>query len=182
MNKAFEAMRQNSQLPPQPPPVAPVPKMASTSFNLPLMTIPLYFALALYPHLRAATIATKGDLTLQDTRNPNGSENAAKIKKRLSPREFAAYERAKRCHANHLENGPIFVAAIFAGLLAEKVGEGQVGLNAFAIGWMVVRVLYTVNYLTTETKMWSYLRTVLYNIGLLWAFVVIGRAAFVLGA
>lgn len=77
---------------------------------------------------------------------------------------------------------PLFVAAVFAGLLAEQqAGEGAVGLDAFCVGWMVVRVLYTVNYITTESLQWSYVRSLLYFIGTGWAFTTIGRAAMVLG-
>lgn len=64
-----------------------------------------------------------------------------------------------------MENMPLFIATIFAGLLAEsRVGTDRVGLNSFVYGWMAVRVLYTANYITTETRAWSYLRSLLVSL------------------
>ncbi|KAK5696597.1 hypothetical protein LTR97_007900 [Elasticomyces elasticus] len=153
-------------------------------FNIPILTIPLYYILALYPHGHALTIATRNHPTGHNNLNPKSTTLQASFKKRLSDREYAAYERAESCHRNHLENMPLFVAAVFAGLLAEnQVGRsGDVGLTAFCIGWMAIRVLYTINYLTTETQLWSYARSGLYFAGTFWAFAVLGRAAWVLGS
>lgn len=157
--------------------------MATISFNLPLLCIPAYYVLAAYPHGHAVIVAAKGNLQRHDNRNPKSAQNTENLKKRLSAREFAAFERAESCHRNALENMPLFIAAIFAGLLAEqKVGEGEIGLIEFAVGWMLLRVLYTINYLVTETVQWSYLRSVLYFISTFWAFYLIGSAAFALGA
>jgi hypothetical protein len=41
---------------------------------------------------------------LKDNRNPRSSDLKAKVKDRLSPEEFAKYERAEACHANGMEN------------------------------------------------------------------------------
>lgn len=61
-----------------------------------------------------------------------------------------------------MENLPLYIAAIFAGVLAEsRVGTDKVGLNSFVYGWMAIRMLYTVNYINTETRAWSYLRSLL---------------------
>ena len=156
--------------------------MSKTSFNLPLFSIPAYYLLAVYAHAHAALIATKGNLKHHDNRNPHSSTNTENLKRRLTAREFTAYERAERCHKNHLENMPLFCVVVLGGILAEqKVGEDELGLIEFVVGWMVLRVLYTVNYLMTETLEWSYLRSALYFTGTLWAFVIIGRAAFALG-
>lgn len=42
-----------------------------------------------------------------DNRNPKDSAYQEKLRKRLSPRELAAYERGESCHRNHLENMPL---------------------------------------------------------------------------
>jgi uncharacterized MAPEG superfamily protein len=154
--------------------------MATISFSLPVFTIPLYYMLALYPHASAGlSIYTQ---RLYDNRNPKGTEQQATLNQKLSPRDLAAYERAESCHRNHMENMPLFVAAVFAGLLAEqRVGEGEIGLGAYCVGWMVLRVLYTANYMMAETRAWSLVRSVLYLSGCLWSFVTLWRAAFVLG-
>ena len=117
-----------------------------------------------------------------DNRNPNGSTYKENLKKRLTQREYAAYERAESCHRNHLENMPLYVATVFAGLLAEQqAGEGRVGLNQFVMAWMLIRIVYTANYITTETVKWTYLRSMLYFAGTGWAFAVLGKSAMVFG-
>ncbi|RMY74194.1 hypothetical protein D0863_03375 [Hortaea werneckii] len=156
--------------------------MSTASISLPVLTIPLYYILAIYPHGHASVIASKGNPKQLDNRNPKSSTMADSLRKRLSARELAAYERAESCHRNHLENMPLFVAAVLVGLLAEqRAGEGAIGLSAFCTGWMVIRILYTANYIVTETQQWSYLRSLLYFAGTGWAFLTFYRAATVLG-
>lgn len=146
--------------------------------SLPLLSIPLYYILAVVPYGYAVFGPGKPVLKNRDNANPNGDKNMANLKKTLSARNYATYQRALRCHTNSLENMPLFVAAIFAGLLAEKeAGAGAVGLDVYAIGMLVVRLGYTVNYLVTESGAWSNLRSALYNTGTFWSFTVIVRAA-----
>ena len=149
-------------------------------YNLPLLSIPAYYVLATYPHGHAIMRATKSDPKKHDNRNPKSSTNIENLKRRLSAKEFAAYERGESCHRNHLENMPLYVAAVFAGLLAEREAGKPLGLNEFVIGWMAVRVMYTVAYLTTETVKCSYARSALYFVGTFMAFGMIGRSALVL--
>ncbi|GAB1736678.1 hypothetical protein NU219Hw_g8296t1 [Hortaea werneckii] len=131
--------------------------MSTASISLPVLTIPLYYILAIYPHGHASVIASKGNPKQLDNRNPKSSTMVESLRKRLSARELAAYERAESCHRNHLENMPLFVAAVLVGLLAEqRAGEGAIGLSAFCTGWMLIRILYTANYIVTETQQWSY--------------------------
>ncbi|KAK4495432.1 hypothetical protein PRZ48_013763 [Zasmidium cellare] len=127
--------------------------MTAASFiNIPILSIPIYYILAIFPHGWAISMVIKGDIRKHDNRNPKGTAYHELVKKRLTSREFDAFERAESCHRNHLENMPLFVATVFAGMLAEqRVGEGELGLNEFVVGWMVIRILYTANYLVTET-------------------------------
>ena len=157
--------------------------MASSNFSLPLLSIPAYYILASVPHAYAAYLSTAGNMAKYDNRNPHSANNVDRIKRSLSARDYAAWERAKRCHANHLENMPLFVAAVFAGLMAERTaGAGSVGLDAFVMGWMACRVVYTANYIVTEKASWSYLRSAMYMVCTGWAFMVIGKAAFAIGS
>lgn len=157
--------------------------MASSNFNLALMSIPAYFVLANVPHAYAAYVATRGDLGKHDNRNPHSANYQDKVKRSLTAKEYAAYERAKRCHLNHFENMPLFVAAVFAGLMAERsAGTGSVGLDSFVMGWMGCRVVYTINYILAESVSWSYLRSAMYMFSTAWAFTVIGKAAYAVGA
>ncbi|KXL50916.1 hypothetical protein M433DRAFT_22147 [Acidomyces richmondensis BFW] len=156
--------------------------MATISFSIPILTIPLYYVLAVYPHGHAIFLASKGKPQDYDNRNPKAASLQEAIRKRLSPREYARWERCESCHRNHLENFPLLLACIFAGILAEqRAGEDEMGLNAFCVGWIVLRVLYTANYIVTDTISWSYLRSVLYFLGTGWAFVILCRAAVTLG-
>jgi uncharacterized MAPEG superfamily protein len=141
--------------------------------------------IAAYPRYRASKIAGHGDVNNAMKAynvSPNGSDSLSSIKQSLKPREFAAYERAVRCHNNAMENMTLFVAAIFSSLLAEqKVGKCQLGLNGYIVEALGVRVLYTISYLNTEGLRWSYLRTGLFNVWVLLSLYQIGRAAFALG-
>ncbi|GIZ41497.1 hypothetical protein CKM354_000480000 [Cercospora kikuchii] len=154
----------------------------ASNLNVPLLSIPFYYVLAIFPHGWAISKAAKGDMNRHDNRNPKGSTFHESLRKRLTSAEFAAFERAESCHRNHLENMPLYVAAVFAGLLAEnKLGKGSVGLASFVYGWNAIRILYTANYLTTETRNWSYLRSLLYFAGTGWAFAILYRASKAVG-
>lgn len=155
-----------------------------SSINIPLLSIPIYYALAVYPHGHAVVVASKGNMKSYDNANPKSTKNTEKLKRRLNARELAAYERAERCHANAMENMPLFCAAIFAGLLAQQKGvvADAIALNEFAVGFLLLRVLYTVSYIATETIRLSYLRSGLYFLSSGWAFWVIGRAAMIVGS
>jgi uncharacterized MAPEG superfamily protein len=145
--------------------------------NFPLLSIPIYYALAMWPHARAISIATKGDLTKHDNRNPKSTTLIEKHKQRLSPEDFAAYERGESCHRNALENMPLFLAAIFAGLLAERDAGRDLGTSFFAASWLIVRTLYSINYVNTTSIKWSFARSGLWFVGTLLCFGMIGRAA-----
>ncbi|KAK4574467.1 hypothetical protein LTR86_001308 [Recurvomyces mirabilis] len=151
--------------------------------NIPLVTIPLYYVLAAIPHGYAMAKVTGGDLSKADNCNPHGMATQEKLKKLVGPREFAAFERAESCHRNALENMPLFVAAIFAGCLAEwRAGAGATGVTTFSIVWMALRTAYTINYIVVETRKWAFVRSLIYFITTFWAFAVIIRAAFVFGS
>jgi len=44
--------------------------MATISFSIPILTIPLYYVLATYPHGHAIVLASKGKPRAHDNRNP----------------------------------------------------------------------------------------------------------------
>lgn len=156
--------------------------MATSTLSLPILSIPAYYVLALYPHTHAVLAATKGDFKTYDNRNPHGTDQKTKLQQRLGPKGFAKYERAENAHRNALENMPLYVAAVFAGYLAEqKAGAGAVGLNTFVGAWFALRIAYTVAFITIESRKWAGLRSLLYFTSTLWAFKVLGQAAFALG-
>lgn len=114
------------------------------SYNVPLLSIPAFCVLALVPHIVGSAIAARSKV-LNPT-NPSGSQVAEQAKKKLPARDFAKYERCKSCHRNHIENLPLYVATILAGLYAERQTGQRLGLTTLATSFLVVRVLYTVNY------------------------------------
>lgn len=146
--------------------------------NLPLLSIIAYYILSIYPHGHAVILASQGNLGRHDNRNPKASAYTDSLKKRLGAKKFAQWERCESCHRNHLENMPLFVAAVFAGLFAsQRAGYDVAGLETFVLGWLVIRVAYTINYITTDTVRLSYARSALYFAGSFWAFAVIAQAA-----
>ncbi|QIW99690.1 hypothetical protein AMS68_005208 [Peltaster fructicola] len=150
----------------------------STTYNFSLLSIPLYYILAVIPHGQAMAIASRGGGGRHDNRNPKSSDFIAKLKSKLSARDFARFERAESCHRNHFENMPLFVASVLASLFVERQTGVKLdtGLNAALI--LGTRVLYTLNY---ETQKWSYVRSMLYFISVGLCFRMILRAAKALG-
>jgi uncharacterized MAPEG superfamily protein len=169
--------------------------LQNTTYNIPVLSIIGYSVLCIVPHMVSVGIAYGDDLNGLDTTNPHGAEGKTGLQKKIGAKRYAAYERAQSCQRNHFENFPLFVSAIFAGLLAESslrtplkgglsasAASAQIGVTAFAVGWLAIRVLYTANYITTETKVWASVRSLLYFAGNGWAFTVLAKSAFALGA
>lgn len=81
--------------------------MASTgqwNLNLPLISIPLYYVLAIYPHGHSVMLGAKGDLKRHDNRNPRSTSHIDSVKRRLTKAEYAAWERAESCHSKLMSN------------------------------------------------------------------------------
>jgi uncharacterized MAPEG superfamily protein len=169
--------------------------LQNTTYNLPVLSIIGYSVLCIVPHFVAVSIAYGDDPGKLDNTNPHGAEGELALKKKLGPKKFAAYERAESCQRNHFENFPLFVAAIFAGLLAEErlktpllgglsasAAAAQIGVTAFSVGWLALRVLYTANYITTTSKAFAAVRSLLYFAGNGWAFTILVKSAYALAA
>lgn len=167
--------------------------LTASPYNIPLAAVIANYVLAFVPHAYATHIGSGGNMATHNNVAPASSAYHEKVKKRLGPKTFAAWERARAAHRNALENMPIFIAAIFAGYLAEErlkapgyggltaeAAAGQVGVTTFALGWLALRTFYTVNYIVVETQGWSFLRSISYIAGVGWAFTILGRAAKVL--
>lgn len=148
-----------------------------TSTTLALLSLPAYYALSIAPHMYGATLATNGDITKHDNSNPHGSSASKRTTSALSPALLAKYERSEACHRNCMENMPIFYASLLVGLLAEQKSGRDLGLGTFAVGWMVSRVIYVGNYIVTESKEWSLLRSLMYFVGTGWCFKMCWKAA-----
>lgn len=116
------------------------------SYNLPLLAIPAYYLIALIPHAVATSIASGGSLAKHDNRNPTSTELVTKLKTKLPPKRFAKFERCKSCHRNALENFPLFIVAMLAGLYAERETGQQLHLTFYAGLQLIIRLVYTINY------------------------------------
>lgn len=96
----------------------------------------------------------------------------------MTAEQFARYERSEAAHKNNLESFPLFVATVFAGLLAEQSAKGTLqkaftsdngvptGLMRFVYSWFAVRIAYNIAYITTTTNKWSFVRSLLYMAGI----------------
>ena len=160
--------------------------------NLALISIPAYYLLSLAPHMYALNVRTQGQPSQLDNANPRSTSNQEEISSRLSSEELARYERAEAAHKNNFENLPLYIGAVFAGLLAEQATKGTIGktyvssgvstgLTRFVYGWFALRGLYNVAYIATTDQKVSYLRSGLYfaTVGL--AFEQFWNAAQILG-
>ncbi|KAF2089122.1 hypothetical protein K490DRAFT_72740 [Saccharata proteae CBS 121410] len=151
------------------------------NLNPTILAIPLYHLLALWPHARAISISTSGDPLAWDNRSPRGVNQKAALAKRLSPATHARFERLEAAHANSMENMPLFLASVVLGNMADlQQVEGLNGLNAFCVAFLVVRGLYSVVYAGNDTMGKSYVRTVLYFLGVALCWKVLFQAAGVL--
>jgi uncharacterized MAPEG superfamily protein len=150
-------------------------------FNWPLLSIVVHHIIALWPHVYAMRIAHRGKFADFDNRNPRGIAHQECIRKKLGSEDFATYERAEACHKNSMENLPLHIAVVVAGLYAEKLSGRDLGLNAYAEGSIDVRIMYTIAYLRSDSRNMSYFRSVVYNLGVIWAWGVIVACAYIVG-
>lgn len=166
---------------------------AKMSPNLALVSIPAYFILCGIPHAYALYVANNGDLSHADNRNPRSTTFISGLQSSLPPAQYARYERAEAAHKNGMENMPLYIGAVFAGLIVEQAAVAKVfglqsagaaavsGLSRFVFAWFAVRTLYTIVYINTENNKWSYLRTAIFLVGQGLCFEQFWRAAVVLG-
>lgn len=148
------------------------------AFKLAVLSIPAYHMIAIIPHIYAQYISMQGTAGRLHNNNPRSVLITERLRKTLPPQQFAKWERAKASHYNTTENAPLFVATIFACLLAEQQeGADQTGADTFAIAYVLLRALFVLIYCTTETERWSYVRSFLFTFANFWAFVVLCRSA-----
>ncbi|KAI4641644.1 hypothetical protein J4E93_007742 [Alternaria ventricosa] len=98
----------------------------------------------------------------------------AELKKRLPAETYAKYERMEACHANGMENLPLFMGAVILGNMA---GLPQGELASFSASFLAVRVAYTAAYITTSTQAPTLVRSGLWIASVSMCFRTIIRAA-----
>ncbi|KAF2463192.1 uncharacterized protein BDR25DRAFT_307939 [Lindgomyces ingoldianus] len=150
-------------------------------FNSSILALPAYHILSFLPHAYAEYVATQGNLLKWDNRNPRSTTLKANLKERLDADTFATFERAEACHANGMENLPLFATAVILGNVAGLKKEGLGGMNGFAGLYLALRLAYTSVYLTHTTQGPTLLRSGLWIASVGLCFRVIFKAAKALG-
>ncbi|KAF2804855.1 uncharacterized protein BDZ99DRAFT_144328 [Mytilinidion resinicola] len=135
------------------------------TYNSSILAIPAYYVLSVLPHSYAIHLATNGKLVSWDNRNPRSTTLKANLKQTLDATTYARYERAEACHANGMENLPLFASAVILGNMAGLKRDGIYGLSGFAGLFLAIRVAYTVVYLGTTTNGPTVLRSTLWAAG-----------------
>jgi uncharacterized MAPEG superfamily protein len=157
-----------------------MPSLIDT-YNPSILAIPAYYMLSFLPHVYAIQLATNGKALTWDNRNPRSTALKAKLKETLSADTYAAYERAEACHANGMENLPLFATAIILGNVAGLKRDGKHGLAGFAGLFLAIRVAYTACYLGTNTNGLTLVRSGLWATGSVLCVRVMLKAAKALG-
>jgi uncharacterized MAPEG superfamily protein len=146
--------------------------------NPSILAIPAYYILSVLPHSYALHVATQGKLSTWDNRNPRSSDMRAKLRERLGPETYARYERLESCHANGMENMPLFATAVVLGNLG---GLPRAFMSRFVASFLAVRVAYTLVYAQHTTQGPTVVRSTLWIAGVALCFRTIFKAAAALG-
>ncbi|KAF2120551.1 hypothetical protein BDV96DRAFT_641224 [Lophiotrema nucula] len=149
--------------------------------NPSILAIPAYYMLSVLPHSYALGVATRGKVLTWDNRNPRSTDLKVRLKKDLDPDTYALYERAEACHANGMENLPLFATAVILGNMAGLKKEGLGGMTGFAATYLAIRVVYTAVYLGVKTNGPTIARSGLWIAGFSLCFRIIFKAAKALG-
>jgi len=151
------------------------------TYNPSILAIPAYYILSVLPHSYAISIATQGKPLTWDNRNPRSSSLKAQLKETLDADTYAYYERAEACHANGMENLPLFASAVILGNMAGLKRDGIHGLTGFAGLFLAIRIAYTAVYLGTKTNGPTMVRSTLWATGSVLCVRVMLEAARALG-
>lgn len=151
------------------------------TYNPSILAIPALHILSMLPHSYALSVATQGDLSRVDNRNPRSTSNKEKIRERLPAEDFALYERLEACHANGMENLYLFATAAILGNIAGLKKDGLGGLTGFAASFLALRVAYTIVYISNKTQGLAFMRSAVWATGVGLCFRIIIKSAKALG-
>ncbi|KAF2430677.1 hypothetical protein EJ08DRAFT_633411 [Tothia fuscella] len=130
-----------------------------TTRNYSLYTIPLAWALAIAPHMYAASLGgSKFDNTA-----PRTYTSSLKEDQTLDKATKDKIIRAEGAQSNGFENLPLFAAAVVAGNVAKL---DNWSLNALSGGYLISRVVYNVLYVNNTTEGTANARSVSYLSGI----------------
>ncbi|PWN53466.1 hypothetical protein IE53DRAFT_384039 [Violaceomyces palustris] len=147
--------------------------------NLSLLALPASMVLAALPHWYTIVLAEVNKVQ-GGWSNVNPRSWVAQLNsKAASGKKLTALElkilRGQSCQANAFENVPLFAAAIAVGNLAKLPNSS---LNSFVLTYLLSRALFTYFYLSTETKAASFLRTAVFQVGVLYIWYIFIKAGY----
>ncbi|KAH7130609.1 hypothetical protein B0J11DRAFT_613205 [Dendryphion nanum] len=146
--------------------------------NPSILAIPVFHILSVLPHSYALFVASPNGVSTWDNRNPRSTTLRSKLQDKLDPERFAYYERLKACHANGMENLPLFATAVILGNLG---GLGRGTMTRFAAAIIAIRLAYTATYATTNTQGPTVIRSGLWVVQVALCFRTLIKAAKALG-
>ncbi|KAL1591409.1 hypothetical protein SLS60_012022 [Paraconiothyrium brasiliense] len=163
----------------------------STGLNYPLLAIPAYYLFSTVPHVYAMNLLKSAGYKINNS-NPKASLSPSNLKGKVPDAVFTKYQRAENAQNNNFEQLPLFVAAVLASILAERVagpsvkigGTGDLdptGLTTFVGAWFAIRTAYNVAYISIDDHSKSFARSALWVTGSGLAFYQIFKAAQILG-
>lgn len=131
-----------------------------SNVNVSIAAIPAYCFINLLCHLYATSLLISADKErkVYDNRNPRDASPET-LRRTLGPPTYETYTRAKAAHTNGNENLPLFAAAMLAGNFAHL---DQRALNIAAAAIIVMRVLYSLSYITAKSRGQSYIRSLIW--------------------
>lgn len=130
--------------------------------NLSFFAIPTYWVLCLLPHSYAIYIMQKANNGRWNNSSPRSSNWDAALRKSTPADVYSRYERAEAAQKNGFENGWIFVGAVLAGNIAHLDTRT---LNLFVTLYLFTRIVYTFVYVSISSHRLSYLRSVIWFLG-----------------
>src|SRR5262249_55793585 len=130
----------------------------------------------LAPHAYSISLIQSVSSKTWDNRNPRGSTQSQALQKSVPAHIYTKFERARACHANGLENMPLFVAAVILGNFAALESAE---LNMACGVYLGLRALYTVAYIVIERKRYSFFRTAVWTAGMIDCMWVVVKAGSV---
>ncbi|EON61253.1 hypothetical protein W97_00466 [Coniosporium apollinis CBS 100218] len=143
--------------------------------NLSVLAIPAYYILSMVPHAYGLTVASGGNPSKFDNRNPRNQ--GSKYAETLDKQTYARWERCEAAHQNSMENMPLFASAVILGNMAGLKREGLDGMNGFAGAFLAIRALYAFVYINNNTQGTSYIRSALWGTGMAMCVRVMVKAA-----
>ncbi|KAI9101787.1 hypothetical protein DFS34DRAFT_611538 [Phlyctochytrium arcticum] len=142
--------------------------------NYSLYTLPAAVILAYVPHF------IKGSVIKNATgkyNNQNPRSQLEKIEQKMSKEAFTKAQRCSAAHSNALEGFPVFASAVILGNMARLPIST---LNAYAVGYISIRAIYTALYVSQKSEKTAAARSITWVAGIASCITLMIKAANVL--